>query len=167
MPTLEQVTLEQVAERHERFFQQRVRPERRALAGLHGWLHQRFPLRRPDGRLTLEYLGYRLEEPPLSLAVCQDLGCDLRAPLWLTLRLVRWREGAIEEVLEQEVGLGAVPALTGEGAVHVPELAPASWDALEAAVLAELAEALAHAEAHLGRLDVDAAGQPWDVLHGG
>jgi hypothetical protein len=95
------------------------------------------------------------------------MSCDLRTPFWLALRLVRWRpEGSIEQVLDQEVGLGAVPALTDEGAVFLPELQPTCWRDVEVAVTKELDQALTHAEQHLGELAVGEAKQPWAIILG-
>jgi hypothetical protein len=161
-------TLAGVAEPYERFFQLRVPPARREETGLHGWLRKRFPLRRADGLLTLEYVGYHLDDPPLGLELCREMSCDLRTPFWLALRLVRWRpNGSIEQVLDQEVGLGAMPALTEEGAVFLPELRPSSWRDVEAAVIRELDEALTHAGQHLAAVAVGDAKQPWAIIHGG
>jgi O-methyltransferase involved in polyketide biosynthesis len=161
-------SLEDVGAGYERFFQLGAPVDQRALAGLHGWLVERFPLRRPDSRLTLEYAGYRLDESPLALETCQELGCDFRRPFWLTLRLTRWSsQGTIEEVLEQEVGLGSMPALTAEGGVFLPELQPARWEEVEAAILEELGEALDHAEQHLCAARLGDGDEPWSILHGG
>jgi hypothetical protein len=159
--------LEQVTEPYQRFFQVSQPAERRTLAGLHGWLRDRFPLRRPDNRLTFEYVSYRLDDSPLALEVCRQLGCDFRRPLWMTLRLVLWSsQGAIEEVSEQEVGVGAVPALTAQGGLFLPELQPAGWAAVEAAVIEELDESLSHAQQHLCELDLGHAEAPRAIVNG-
>ena len=160
-------TLANMSEQYERFFQLRVPPARRQETGLHGWLRKRFPLRRPDGLWTLDYVGYHLDEPPLGIDVCREMSCDLRTPFWLALRLVRWRpNGSIEQVLDQEVGVGSMPALTEEGAVFLPEIQPASWKDVEAAVIKELDETLTHAEQHLSELAVGVTKQPWAIIIG-
>ncbi len=67
----------------------------------------------------MEYVGYKLGEPPFDERECRNRGLSYGAPLRVTVRLVIYdRESstkAIKYVKEQEVYMGEIPLMTDNG----------------------------------------------------
>ncbi|HEY5849967.1 MAG TPA: DNA-directed RNA polymerase subunit beta [Lysobacter sp.] len=86
------------------FLQANVEPAKRDDKGLHA---------------ALEYVGYKLGEPPFDERECRNRGLSYGAPLRVTVRLVIYdRESstkAIKYVKEQEVYMGEIPLMTDNG----------------------------------------------------
>ncbi|MBD8525514.1 DNA-directed RNA polymerase subunit beta [Pseudomarimonas arenosa] len=103
------------------FLQLEIPPETRADSGLHGALKSVFPIVSYSGNAALEYVSYKLGEPPFDERECRNRGLTFGAPLRVTVRLVIYdRESpasnkAIKYVKEQEVYMGELPLMTDNG----------------------------------------------------
>jgi DNA-directed RNA polymerase subunit beta len=101
------------------FLQEKIEPAKRDDKGLHAALKSVFPIASYSGNAALEYVGYKLGEPPFDERECRNRGLSYGAPLRVTVRLVIYdRESstkAIKYVKEQEVYMGEIPLMTGNG----------------------------------------------------
>ncbi|BDU15740.1 DNA-directed RNA polymerase subunit beta [Lysobacter auxotrophicus] len=101
------------------FLQEHTDPAKRADRGLHAALKSVFPIVSYSGNAALEYVGYKLGEPPFDERECRNRGLSYGAPLRVTVRLVIYdRESstkAIKYVKEQEVYMGEIPLMTENG----------------------------------------------------
>ncbi|MCR6701917.1 MAG: DNA-directed RNA polymerase subunit beta [Dokdonella sp.] len=101
------------------FLQADVAPAKREDKGLHAALRSVFPISSYSGSAALEYVSYRLGEPPFDERECRSRGMSYGAPLRVTVRLVIYdRESsnkAIKYVKEQEVYMGELPLMTDTG----------------------------------------------------
>lgn len=101
------------------FLQENIDPAKRADRGLHAALKSVFPIVSYSGNAALEYVGYKLGEPPFDERECRNRGLSYGAPLRVTVRLVIYdRESstkAIKYVKEQEVYMGEIPLMTENG----------------------------------------------------
>ncbi|GAA5079268.1 DNA-directed RNA polymerase subunit beta [Lysobacter panacisoli] len=101
------------------FLQEHTDPAKRADRGLHAALKSVFPIVSYSGNAALEYVGYKLGEPPFDERECRNRGLSYGAPLRVTVRLVIYdRESstkAIKYVKEQEVYMGEIPLMTDNG----------------------------------------------------
>lgn len=101
------------------FLQADVEPSKREDKGLHAALKSVFPIVSYNGNAALEYVGYKLGEPPFDERECRTRGLSYGAPLRVTVRLVIYdRESstkAIKYVKEQEVYMGEIPLMTDNG----------------------------------------------------
>ena len=101
------------------FLQADSDPNAREDKGLHAALRSVFPISSYSGSAALEYVNYRLGEPPFDERECRSRGMSYGAPLRVTVRLVIYdRESsikAIKYVKEQEVYMGELPLMTDTG----------------------------------------------------
>src|SRR6478672_12513094 len=101
------------------FLQADADPNAREDKGLHAALKSVFPISSYSGSAALEYVNYRLGEPPFDERECRSRGMSYGAPLRVTVRLVIYdRESsikAIKYVKEQEVYMGELPLMTDNG----------------------------------------------------
>ncbi|GAB3360694.1 DNA-directed RNA polymerase subunit beta [Lysobacter tyrosinilyticus] len=101
------------------FLQENADPAKRDDKGLHAALKSVFPIVSYSGNAALEYVGYKLGDPPFDERECRNRGLSYGAPLRVTVRLVIYdRESstkAIKYVKEQEVYMGEIPLMTGNG----------------------------------------------------
>lgn len=101
------------------FLQEDVESTKRKDLGLHAALKSVFPISSYSGNAALEYVGYKLGQPVFDERECRQRGMSYGAPLRVTVRLVIYdRESstkAIKYVKEQEVYLGEIPLMTGNG----------------------------------------------------
>ncbi|GIX35274.1 MAG: DNA-directed RNA polymerase subunit beta [Lysobacteraceae bacterium] len=103
------------------FLQEHVAPQQRADRGLHGALKSVFPIVSYSGNAALEYVSYKLGEPPFDERECRNRGLTYGAPLRVTVRLVIYDKDspssnkAIKYVKEQEVYMGEMPLMTENG----------------------------------------------------
>ena len=101
------------------FLQLEGDPAKREDRGLHAALKSVFPISSYSGNAALEYVSYRLGDPPFDERECRNRGLSYGAPLRVTVRLVIYdRESpskAIKYVKEQEVYMGELPLMTGNG----------------------------------------------------
>jgi DNA-directed RNA polymerase subunit beta len=105
-----------------RSFLQADAPENdRANVGLHAAFKTVFPISSYSGNATLDYVNYKLGEPPFDVKECQLRGLTYAAPLRVKVRLVvldKEAPGAkkpVKDVREQEVYLGDLPLMTDNG----------------------------------------------------
>ena len=101
------------------FLQEFAPTGKREERGLHAALKSVFPISSYSGNAALEYVSYKLGEPPFDERECRNRGLTYGAPLRVTVRLVIYdRESstkAIKYVKEQEVYMGELPLMTGNG----------------------------------------------------
>ncbi len=101
------------------FLQDGTDPGKRFDQGLHAALKSVFPISSYSGNAALEYVSYRLGEPPFDVRECHNRGLSYGAPLRVTVRLVIYdRESsnkAVKYVKEQEVYMGEMPLMTDNG----------------------------------------------------
>jgi DNA-directed RNA polymerase subunit beta len=101
------------------FLQANIAAEARDDRGLHAALKSVFPIVSYSGNAALEYVSYRLGDPAFDERECRNRGLSYGAPLRVTVRLVIYdRESstkAIKYVKEQEVYMGDLPLMTGNG----------------------------------------------------
>jgi DNA-directed RNA polymerase subunit beta len=103
------------------FLQEVVAPAQRGDHGLHGALKSVFPIVSYSGNAALEYVSYKLGEPPFDERECRNRGLSFGAPLRVTVRLVIYDKDspasnkAIKYVKEQEVYMGELPLMTDNG----------------------------------------------------
>ena len=104
---------------YRRFLQEDTAPAKREDRGLHAALKSVFPISSYSGNAALEYVGYKLGVPAFDERECRQRGMSYGAPLRVTVRLVIYdRESstkAIKYVKEQEVYMGEIPLMTGNG----------------------------------------------------
>jgi DNA-directed RNA polymerase subunit beta len=103
------------------FLQEYVNPKQREDKGLHAALKSVFPIVSYSGNAALEYVDYRLGEPPFDERECRNRGMTFGAPLRVTVRLVIYDKDspaskkAVKYVKEQEVYMGEIPLMTDTG----------------------------------------------------
>jgi DNA-directed RNA polymerase subunit beta len=101
------------------FLQAETSPSSYRDVGLHAALKSVFPISSYSGSASLEYVSYRLGDPPFDVRECKSRGLSYGAPLRVTVRLVVYdRESsnkAIKYVKEQEVYMGELPLMTDTG----------------------------------------------------
>ncbi len=101
------------------FLQADVLPAQRKNQGLQAAFKSIFPIVAHSGAARLEFVEYRLGEPPFDVKECQQRGLTFASPLRSKVRLVILdRESSTEkvkEVKEQEVYMGEIPLMTSSG----------------------------------------------------
>ncbi len=107
-------------ESYAEFLQAKTSADKRAERGLHAALKSVFPISSYSGSAALEYVSYRLGEPPFDERECRSRGLTYGAPLRVNVRLVIYdRESpskkTIKLVKEQEVYMGELPLMTETG----------------------------------------------------
>jgi DNA-directed RNA polymerase subunit beta len=89
--------------------------------GLHAALKSVFPISSYSGNAALEYVSYRLGDPPFDERECRSRGMSYGAPLRVLVRLVIYDKDspasnkAVKYVKEQEVYMGELPLMTDTG----------------------------------------------------
>ena len=102
-----------------KFLQRGVRSSRLQDVGLHAAFRSVFPIVSYSGNAALEYVDYRLGEPPFDVRECVLRTLTYAAPLRVRVRLIIYdRESAskaVKDVKEQEVYMGEIPLMTENG----------------------------------------------------
>lgn len=118
--------LEVQLESYKEFLQADTDPDNRSLKGLHAALDAVFPIEDYNGKASLEYIKYRLDEPKYEESECRLKGYTYVSPLYVTFRLIIWdtpedqeEERTIRDIKEQEVYFGEVPIMTDNGSFIV------------------------------------------------
>ena len=93
------------------FLQPDVEPQKRKNKGLQAIFHEIFPVKTPDGRYSLDFVGYRLGPAEKTHLQALMAGESYVRPLHATFRLT---EGGA--VREEDVFLGNMPVMTDDGA---------------------------------------------------
>ncbi|MDE0854245.1 MAG: DNA-directed RNA polymerase subunit beta, partial [Nevskia sp.] len=101
------------------FLQAELAPAQRQDVGLHAAFKSVFPMVSYNNAAALEYVSYRLEEPVFDEKECRVRGMTFAAPLKVKTRLVIYdresKERRVKDIREQEVYMGEVPLMTGNG----------------------------------------------------
>ncbi len=103
------------------FLQDGVAIAEREDVGLHAAFKSVFPIVSYSGNALLEYVSYRLGEPPFDVRECQLRGTTYAAPLRVLVRLViydkesRASAKVVKDIREQEVYMGELPLMTDTG----------------------------------------------------
>ena len=103
------------------FLQEKTAGDKRGDRGLHAALKSVFPISSYSGNAALEYVSYRLGEPPFDERECRSRGMSYGAPLRVLVRLVIYDKDspasnkAVKYVKEQEVYMGELPLMTETG----------------------------------------------------
>jgi len=106
-------------ESYSQFLQVDIPAAQRNDQGLQAAFKSIFPIVAHSGAARLEFVEYRLGEPPFDVKECQQRGLTFASPLRAKVRLVILdRESSterIKEVKEQEVYMGEIPLMTTTG----------------------------------------------------
>ncbi|WP_189577120.1 DNA-directed RNA polymerase subunit beta [Marinobacter zhanjiangensis] len=101
------------------FLQMEADADARQETGLHAAFKSVFPIVSYSGNAALEYVSYRIGDPVFDVKECQLRGVTYAAPLRVKVRLIIYdRESsnkAIKDIKEQEVYMGEMPLMTGNG----------------------------------------------------
>jgi DNA-directed RNA polymerase subunit beta len=103
------------------FLQLDNKAEERENVGLHAAFSSVFPIVSHSGNAVLEYVSYRLGEPPFDVRECQLRGVTYAAPLRVLVKLVIYDKESkstppkVKEVREQEIYMGEMPLMTDTG----------------------------------------------------
>ena len=103
------------------FLQESMTGGHRVDRGLHAALKSVFPISSYSGNAALEYVSYRLGDPPFDERECRSRGMSYGAPLRVLVRLVIYDKDspasnkAVKYVKEQEVYMGELPLMTETG----------------------------------------------------
>src|SRR6185437_1766191 len=103
------------------FLQEAIAGNHRADRGLHAALKSVFPISSYSGNAALEYVSYRLGDPPFDERECRSRGMSYGAPLRVLVRLVIYDKDSpasnktVKYVKEQEVYMGELPLMTDTG----------------------------------------------------
>ena len=106
---------------YDQFLQADVPPEQRDDVGLQAVFKSVFPIKDFQETCSLEFVEYRLERPKYDVDECLARGFNFAAPVKVIIRLVVWDMNndtgvrSIRDVKEQEVFLGDIPLMTGDG----------------------------------------------------
>ena len=88
-------------------------------SGLHAAFRSVFPIVSYSGSAALEYVDYRLGDPVFDVKECVVRGITFAAPLRVKVRLIIYDKESsnkvIKDVKEQEVYMGEIPLMTGNG----------------------------------------------------
>jgi len=117
VPNLLQTQTKSYAE----FLQLETIPVERRERGLHGALKSVFPIVSYSRNAALEYVSYKLGNPPFNVRECKLRGMTYAAPLRVKVRLVIYdkessaKQKPVKYVKEQEVYMGDLPLMTDTG----------------------------------------------------
>ena len=106
---------------YEKFLQMDRSPEEREDFGLQGILRNVFPINDFNGLCSLEFVKYKFGEPKYTIQECLQRGMSYEIPLKIVVRLITYdideETGvqSIRDIKEQEVFLGSLPLMTGDG----------------------------------------------------
>ncbi|MFT5700573.1 MAG: DNA-directed RNA polymerase subunit beta [Desulforhopalus sp.] len=106
---------------YEKFLQMGCDPDERDDFGLQGILKNVFPINDFNGLCSLEFVRYKFGEPKYTIEECQQRGMTYEIPLKIVVRLITFDVDeetgvqSIRDIKEQEVFLGSLPLMTGDG----------------------------------------------------
>ena len=109
------------------FLQSDVPEDKREDKGLHGAFKAVFPIEDYNGKASLDYIKYRIDDTKYEPVECRLKGYTYVAPLYVTFRLIIWdipeddpeAEKTIRDIKEQEVYFGEIPLMTSNGSFIV------------------------------------------------
>ena len=117
VPNLLQTQIKSYAE----FLQTDTKLDERRERGLHGALQSVFPIVSYSRNAALEYVSYKLGNPPFNVRECKLRGMTYAAPLRVKVRLVIYdkessaKQKPVKYIKEQEVYMGDLPLMTDTG----------------------------------------------------
>ena len=106
---------------YEKFLQMDVDAGARENFGLQGIFKNVFPINDFNGLCSLEFVRYNFGEPKYTVDECLQRGMTYEIPLKITVRLITHDVDAVtgvqtlRDMKEQEVFLGSLPLMTGDG----------------------------------------------------
>ncbi len=106
---------------YDRFLQRDVLPQEREDIGLQAAFTSVFPIVDYNETAMIEFLDYAVGAPKYDVRECLERGMTFAAPLKIRARLIVWekdeKSGAkrVRDVREQEVYVGELPLMTGNG----------------------------------------------------
>src|SRR5262245_14147951 len=106
---------------YEAFLQKEIPAEHREDMGLQAVFKSVFPISDYNENASLEFVGYKLEDPKYTVEECHARGMSQAIPLKVTLRVVVYEQDksakhrAVKDIKEQEVYLGELPLMTDKG----------------------------------------------------
>jgi len=106
---------------YEKFLQMDCDPDKREDFGLQAILNNVFPINDFNGLCSLEYVKYKFGEPKYTIEECLQRGMSYDIPLKIVVRLITFDVDeetgvqSIRDIKEQEVFLGSLPLMTGDG----------------------------------------------------
>ena len=106
---------------YEKFLQMDKDPDDREDYGLQAILKNVFPINDFNGVCSLEFVRYKFGEPKYTVQECLQRGMTYEIPLKIIVRLMTFdideETGVqtIRDIKEQEVFLGSIPLMTGDG----------------------------------------------------
>jgi DNA-directed RNA polymerase subunit beta len=106
---------------YEKFLQIDCDPDERDDFGLQGILQNVFPINDFNGVCSLEFVRYKFGEPKYTINECLQRGMTYEIPLKIVVRLITFDVDeetgvqSIRDIKEQEVFLGSLPLMTGDG----------------------------------------------------
>ncbi len=106
---------------YEKLLQANIPPGQRIDQGLQAAFKSVFPIESYGGNAALEFVSYRLGDPPFDVKECQQRGLIYAAPLRVLVRLVVFEKDeatgtkSVRDIKEQEVYLGEIPLMTDNG----------------------------------------------------
>ncbi len=106
---------------YDKFLQIDVAPNEREDSGLQAIFKNVFPINDFNGHCSLEFVSYSFGEPKYTIAECQQRGMTYDIPVKITVRLISFdvdeetEVQTIRDIKEQQVFLGALPLMTGDG----------------------------------------------------
>ncbi len=106
-------------ESYKAFLQADTPQDKRKKAGLESAFSTVFPIESHSGYARLDYVSYQLGAAPFNVKECQQRGLTYAAPIRVKVRLTIMDKEAskptVKEVKEQEVYMGELPLMTGNG----------------------------------------------------
>lgn len=106
---------------YEKFLQKDIVADVREEFGLQGIFKNIFPINDFNGFCSLEFVRYNFGEPKYTVDECLQRGMTYELPLKITVRLITFDIDTvtgvqtIRDIKEQEVFLGSLPLMTGDG----------------------------------------------------
>jgi len=106
---------------YEKFLQMDSDPDERDDFGLQGILQNVFPINDFNGLCSLEFVRYKFGVPKYTIQECLQRGMTYDIPLKIVVRLITFDVDedtgvqSIRDIKEQEVFLGSLPLMTGDG----------------------------------------------------
>ncbi|OGR17943.1 MAG: DNA-directed RNA polymerase subunit beta [Desulfobacterales bacterium GWB2_56_26] len=106
---------------YEKFLQMDRDPDEREDYGLQAILKNVFPINDFNGLCSLEFVKYKFGEPKYTVHECLQRGMTYEIPLKIVVRLITFDVDeetgvqSIRDIKEQEVFLGSLPLMTGDG----------------------------------------------------
>jgi len=93
------------------FLQADVAPSSRKASGLEQIFRETFPIQSHDGKISLDYVSYRIDPPVRDMQNCRDLGLTYGCPFRIKVRAQVEERDSIEE----EIFVGEIPEIVGGG----------------------------------------------------